>query len=422
VSKKGYNFLIIGGGIIGLSIACELKKRRPDASCAILEKEADCGLHASGRNSGVLHAGFYYTADSLKARFSKVGNQLLKEYCKEKKIHVNNCGKLVVAKNEGELAGLDELLRRAKANSVELHLISRQEAEKIEPRVLTFEKALFSPTTASVNPVQVISALKEDAKREGIDLLTNTCYKGKTSEGILTTAGPIAADFVINAAGLYADKIAFDFGHSKNYRILPFKGLYLYSDEPVGAIRTNIYPVPDLNYPFLGVHFTLTDTGHIKIGPTAIPALWREQYQGLSRFRSDEFLDIAKRQMKLFFSSTFDFKTLAFQEMQKYMGRKMVSLAGELLKGVQTSQYRNWGKPGIRAQLFDISKNKLETDFVLEGDGTSLHVLNVVSPGFTSALPFAQFVVDRAESLLLYSGLSPSSILDNAKAPAVERS
>ncbi|HEX2579071.1 MAG TPA: L-2-hydroxyglutarate oxidase [Rhabdochlamydiaceae bacterium] len=400
MSKKGYDFLIIGGGIIGLSIARELKKRRPDISCAIVEKEADCGLHASGRNSGVLHAGFYYTADSLKARFSKVGNQLLKEYCKEKKIHINSCGKLVVAKNEGELEGLDELLRRAKANSVELHLISRQEAEKIEPRVLTFEKALFSPTTASVNPVQVLKALKEDAKREGIALLTNTCYKGKTSEGILTTAGPIAADFVINASGLYADKIALDFGHSTKHRILPFKGLYLYSDEPVGAIRTNIYPVPDLNYPFLGVHFTLTDTGQIKIGPTAIPALWREQYQGLSRFKSDEFLDITKRQMKLFFSSTFDFKTLAFQEIQKYMGRKMVSLAGELLKGVQTFQYRHWGKPGIRAQLFDISKNKLETDFVLEGDRTSLHVLNAVSPGFTSALPFAQFVVDRAESLL----------------------
>lgn len=401
MSKKGCDFLVIGGGIIGLSIARELKKRRPDASCAILEKEADCGLHASGRNSGVLHAGFYYTADSLKARFSKTGNLLLKEYCKEKKIPINPCGKLVVAKNENELAGLYELLKRAKANDVELHLISSKEAEEIEPRVLTFEKALFSPTTASVNPLQVIKALKEDAEREGIVLLTNTCYKGKTANGVLTTAGPIGADFIINAAGLYADKIAFDFGYSQKYRILPFKGLYLYSEEPIGALRTNIYPVPDLNYPFLGVHFTLTDTGRIKIGPTAIPALWREQYEGFSRFRTNEFLDIAKRQMKLLFSSGFDFKKLAFEEMQKYMGRKMVSLAKELLKGVEPAQYRYWGKPGIRAQLIDITKNKLETDFVLEGDQNSLHVLNAVSPGFTSALPFAQFVVDRAESLLL---------------------
>lgn len=400
VSTRSCNFLIIGGGIIGLSLAREIKKRRPEASCAIIEKEPDFGLHASGRNSGVLHAGFYYTSDSLKARFCREGNQLLKEYCKDKKIPLNHCGKLVVAKNEKELAGLEELLRRAKANHVELHLISRQEAEKIEPRVLTHEKALFSPTTASVNPTQVIKALIEDAAREGVALLTNTCYKGRTSDGVLTSAGIIGADFVINAAGLYADKIAFDFGHSQNYRILPFKGLYLYSDEPIGAIRTNIYPVPDLNYPFLGVHYTLTDTGRIKIGPTAIPALWREQYQGLSRFQTNEFIDIAKRQLRLFFSSPFDFKRLAFEEIQKYMGRKMISLAAELLKGVHPSQYRYWGKPGIRAQLIDISKNKLETDFILQGDSKSLHVLNAVSPGFTSAIPFARFVVDRVDALL----------------------
>lgn len=399
MSKKGYDFLVIGGGIIGLSVARELKKRYPDADCALIEKEADFGFHSSGRNSGVLHAGFYYSADSLKAKFCKIGNQLLKEYCKEKKIPVHNCGKLIVAKNESQLAGLDELLKRSKVNGVELHLISRKEAEEIEPRVITFEKALFSPTTASVSPKQVIHSLKEDAKNEGIDLFRSTQYLGKTKGGILTSSGPIQANFIINAAGLYADKIAFDFGHSKKYRILPFKGLYLYSNEPAGAIRTNIYPVPDLNYPFLGVHFTLTDTGQIKIGPTAIPALWREQYEGLSRFKGSEFVDIAKRQTKLLFSSTFDFKRLAYEEMQKYMGSKMVSLAAELIKGVKQSQYRTWGKPGIRAQLINIETNKLVSDFVLEGDLHSLHILNAVSPGFTSAFAFSQFVVDRVESL-----------------------
>lgn len=399
MANTNYDFLVIGGGIIGLSIALEIKKRRPKASLAIIEKETDFGLHASGRNSGVLHAGFYYTADSLKARFSREGNQLLKEYCKNKKIPVNQCGKLVVAKNETELTGLDELMRRAKANQVELHLVTRREAEQIEPRVITYEKALFSPTTASVNPKYVIRALVEDAEKEGIALLASTSYIRKTTEGILTSAGSISTDFVINAAGLYADKIAFDFGHSQNYRILPFKGLYLYSDEPIGAIRTNIYPVPDLNYPFLGVHYTLTDTGRIKIGPTAIPALWREQYQGLSRFQPHECIDIVKRQIKLLFSSTFDFKKLAFEEMQKYMGRKMISLAKELIKNVHPSQYRHWGKPGIRAQLIDISKNKLETDFVLQGDEASLHVLNAVSPGFTSAIPFARFIVDQMDLL-----------------------
>lgn len=399
-NKKGYDFLIIGGGIIGLCIARQLKKTMPSASCAIIEKESDFGLHASGRNSGVLHAGFYYTADSLKARFSKIGNQLLKEYCKEKKIPVNGCGKLVVAKNESELEGLNELLRRAQANKVELHLIDQQEAEKIEPRVLTFEKALFSPTTASVCPSQVMQALKEDAIREGITLLPNTCYKKKANKGVLTTKGLIEADFIINAAGLYADKIAFDFGFSQKHRILPFKGLYLYSNEPKGSLRTNIYPVPDLNYPFLGVHFTLTDAGKVKIGPTAIPALWREQYSGISRFNSMEFFDITLRQTKLLFSSTFDFKKLAFEEIQKYMGQKMISLAAQLVKGVDRSHYRTWAKPGIRAQLFDITKNKLENDFILEGNRHSLHILNAVSPGFTSAMSFAQFIIDRIDVLL----------------------
>lgn len=395
MTKQSYDFLVIGGGIVGLSIARELKRRNPKATCVLIEKEASLGEHASGRNSGVLHAGFYYSADSLKAKFCKSGNQLLRAYCAQRGIAVNPCGKLVVTKNEGELAGLHELHRRGQASGIELQLISQREAEAIEPRVITYKEALFSPTTASVNPTHVMQAMQQDARAEGITLLTNTRYLAKTDEGILTSAGPLSAHFIINAAGLYADKIALDFGFSKNYRVLPFKGLYLYSNEPPGAIKTNIYPVPDLNYPFLGVHFTLTDTGRIKIGPTAIPALWREQYHGLSRFNQEEFFDIAKRQFRLLFSSTFDFKRLAFREMQKYMGRKMVSLASELLKGVRPSQYTEWGKPGIRAQLFDISKHKLETDFVIEGDDRSLHILNAVSPAFTSALPFASFVADR---------------------------
>lgn len=393
--KKTYDFLVIGGGIIGLSIAREVKRRNRTASVAILEKENECGLHTSGRNSGVLHAGFYYTANSLKARFSRVGNQLLREYCRDKNIPINTCGKLVVAQGEHDFAGLDELLRRAQANDVALHPITQQEAEQIEPRVLTFQKALFSPTTASVNPMQIMQAMRQDALQEGIDIRTNTRYLAKEGEHIVTSLGTVSSGFVINAAGLHADKIALDFGFSKQYRILPFKGLYLYSKEPIGALRTNIYPVPDLNYPFLGVHFTLTDAGRIKIGPTAIPALWREQYHGLSGFCPREFLDIVTRQTRLLFSTTFDFKKLAFSEIQKYLGSKMVSLAGQLVKGVHPSHYREWGKPGIRAQLFDIKNNQLVNDFVLEGDDRSLHVLNAVSPGFTSALPFASFIVDR---------------------------
>src|SRR5215467_10362137 len=137
------DFLVIKNGIVGLSIARELKQRFPKATVSLVEKEPECGLHASGRNSGVIHAGFYYTADSLKAKFTRDGNRTLTEYCERKKIPVNKCGKLVVARDETELPQLDELLRRGKANGVELQPITRKEAEKIEPRVKTFERAIF---------------------------------------------------------------------------------------------------------------------------------------------------------------------------------------------------------------------------------------------------------------------------------------
>src|SRR6266567_1607659 len=153
------DFLVIGGGGVGLSIARELKTRHKNSRVALLEKEAECGLHASGRNSGVIHAGFYYTADSLKAKFTRDGNRLLSSYCAAKKIPVNKCGKIVVARDETELPQIDELLRRGKANGVEVQAISAAEARAIEPRVKTFERAIFSPTTATADPNQVLQAM-----------------------------------------------------------------------------------------------------------------------------------------------------------------------------------------------------------------------------------------------------------------------
>lgn len=212
---------------------------------------------------------------------------------------------------------------------------------------------------------------------------------------MVTNRGEIEAGYIVNAAGLYADRIARDFGFSERYRILPFKGLYLYSDEPAGALRTNIYPVPDLRNPFLGVHFTLTADQHIKIGPTAIPAFWREQYNGLENFRFSEFADVIKREIGLLVSSGFDFTRLAFEELRKYSRRRMVSLASALVKEIDPRNYRRWGRPGIRAQLLDVEKKKLEMDFVVEGDDRSFHVLNAVSPAFTCAHPFARHVCDQ---------------------------
>ncbi|ULA65182.1 MAG: L-2-hydroxyglutarate oxidase [Nitrospira sp.] len=392
-----YDFLVIGGGVIGLSIARELKARHADARIMLIEKESACGAHASGRNSGVLHAGFYYSPDSLKAKFTKIGNERMTAYCEQKGIPLNRCGKLVVAKDEQDLPSLDELMKRGRANAIEIQELTEAEAKRIEPRVKTYQRALFSPRTSTVNPLHVVDAMQRDAVQEGIEIRFDTAYVGRTDQGVRTNSDAIAADYVVNAAGLYADKIALDYGFSKQYRILPFKGLYLYSNEAPGAIRTNIYPVPDLRNPFLGVHFTITADGKAKIGPTAIPAFWRENYDGLSNFKLGELMEVAGRGLGLLANAQFDYRRLAVEEIAKYSRSKMVELASVLAEGVQESNYQKWGRPGIRAQLLDITKRKLEMDFVLEGDRRSMHVLNAVSPAFTCSLPFAAHVCDHID-------------------------
>lgn len=394
------DFLVIGGGVIGLSIARQLRRTFPRSSVNLLEKEVDCGLHASGRNSGVLHAGFYYSPDSLKAKFTWRGNRLLTEYCEDKKIPLNKCGKLVVAKDQNDHAALDELLRRGRANGIPLTEISEKEAKLIEPRVKTCERALFSPATSTVDPSLVMQAMKKDAVDEGVQLHCGVRYLESSKGQVKTTHGTYEAGYVVNAAGLYADRIARDYGFSEHYRILPFKGLYLYSSEPAGSIRTNIYPVPDLKNPFLGVHFTVAASGRAKIGPTAIPGLWREQYAGVENFRWGEFFEVALRGMGLLANANFDFRMLALKEVAKYSKSKMVSLASELAEDVRPEHYQHWGKPGIRAQLVDIDKRKLEMDFVLEGDRHSMHVLNAVSPAFTCSIPFSEYVCQRIEAIL----------------------
>ncbi len=401
-SSATTDFLVIGGGVIGLNLALQAKRRHPQSHVTLIEKEQDCGSHASGRNSGVLHAGFYYTADSLKARFTREGNRLLTDYCAARGLRINRCGKLVVARDETELAGLQELFRRGKANGVELYELSEREAREIEPRVKTFRQALFSPTTSSVDPAQVLAALTRDAVSAGVKILTRTSYLRHRDAGaataVTTSAGCITAGYVINAAGLYADKIAARFGFSRDYRILPFKGLYLYARPGTEPLRTHIYPVPNLDNPFLGVHYTLTVDGHVKIGPTAIPAFWREHYAGLKNFKFLEMTQIVGRELLMLLRNDFRFRSLALAELQKYSKKKMVQQASDLISGVDVRNYASWGKPGIRAQLFDLRQRRLEMDFRFEGDHRSFHVLNAVSPAFTCSIPFAEFLFDQIEN------------------------
>jgi L-2-hydroxyglutarate oxidase LhgO len=395
--KVQTDILIIGAGIVGLALAHELRLRRPSLSIVLIDKEEDTAFHGSGRNSGVLHAGFYYTADSLKARFTRDGNRAMRSFCRENNLPVNECGKVVVATREEELDALFELERRGRYNGVEVSLIDEKELAEIEPNARTVHQALYSPTTASVDPVRVCTCLRDQIRQKGAVLHFGQAYRGRQGDNAVETSGGLVIEFgrVINAAGLYADRIAEDFEQGRQYRILPFKGIYLKYSGSVPPVRTNVYPVPNLRNPFLGVHFTLTSSGLVKIGPTAIPALWRENYQGLERFRLDEFLEILGQEARLFWTDAFGFRALAIEEVKKFRRRYLIHSAARLVKHLDPEDFRRWTRPGIRAQLLNVESMSLVQDFVIEADRNSVHVLNAVSPAFTCAFPFAAWVVEK---------------------------
>lgn len=397
MNSKKTDFLIIGAGIIGINLALSLRAKYKDSSITIIEKEKKPALHASGRNSGVLHSGFYYTPDSIKAAFCRDGNKYLTEYCLQRKLPINQCGKIVVAKNEDDLEGLDILLERGRKNNVELIEIDQKQTKEIDPNVSTFKRAIFSPNTSTVDPKLVVNSLIDQLKEKSIVLITDNAYVKSEGNLIYTSRGSIEAGFVINSAGLYADKIALDFGFSDNYRILPFKGVYLYTNHEKFNLKTCVYPVPDLRNPFLGVHLTVDVNGRTKIGPTAMPAFWREQYSGFKNFVFSESLEIIFREISLFFNNHFNFRSLAVDELKKQSKRRMIKDIKSMAPSLGLEKLSHWGSPGIRAQLINILEKKLEMDFIFEGDRKSFHILNAVSPAFTCSKPFADHVVTQIE-------------------------
>jgi (S)-2-hydroxyglutarate dehydrogenase len=397
--KQGKNmletdYLVVGAGIVGLSITRELVQRYPDARVVIIDKEPEVAFHASGRNSGVLHAGFYYTANSLKARFTVAGNKALTDYCLEHELPINRCGKVVVATTEEEVAGILELKRRGDVNGVDLKLIDEQELNDVEPNARTVQKALFSPTTSTIAPKLVCQHIASQFP-PSVQLLFNCRLTGINRTTAFTSREPIGFRYLFNAAGLYADKIAHLYNVGKRFTVIPFKGIYLqYNSHDL--IQRHIYPVPNLRNPFLGVHFTITVDRHIKIGPTAIPAFWRENYDFTNRFSLNEFREIVFREARLFLFNHFNFRHLAFEEMRKYQRDFFINESRKLVKKMDVHNFGDYTAPGIRAQLLNRDTNELVMDFLLEHAEHSTHVLNAVSPAFTTAFSFAKHIVDEA--------------------------
>jgi len=388
---------VIGGGIVGLAIADELLRVHPDLAVEVHEKESAVAQHASGRNSGVLHAGFYYSPDSMKARLTRVGNALLREFCAERGIPVRDTGKVVVTRNASELPRLHDLHQRGLANGVELELVDERGLLELEPLARTTETALWSPTTGSGDPVAVAQQLAARVAERGGRVLVGSAVHAAGPGWITDDGGYRRVGHVVNAAGLHADTVARWFGVGEEYRMLPFKGLYWYGDWPAGRLMRHVYPVPDPRNPFLGVHLTVAADGRAKIGPTAIPALSREAYSGLDGLSVGQAWDVARTLPRFLTSPHHDARALVASEVPKYLHSRLVREAAELVPSVRPADFRIKGRPGIRAQLFDTSRNRLEMDFVVRQGPRSTHVLNAVSPGWTTAFAMAREIVQSWE-------------------------
>lgn len=391
--------LICGGGIIGLTLARELVARGYDR-ITILEKEPSLGRHASGRNSGILHAGIYYTPDTSKAKYCLSGNFLMREYCQQNGLPLRVSGKVVVTSSVEQLATLHELHRRAINNGAKVDLLDEKQLAEIEPQAKTVRQALFSHYTAVVDPQKILECLKDEIEESGkVTLLFDTAFMGNGKRGeALTNRGSIFYKHLINVAGAYSDKIAHSFGVGQRYMLIPFKGVYRrLRPEKNAMVNGSIYPVPDIRNPFLGIHFTKDVKGDIYLGPTAIPAFGRENY-GILQGLDSESLTIMARDLVLF-SKNQKFRSIAFDETKKYIFKYFFEDARKLVKELAPEDIMPCSKVGIRPQLIDLDTNELVMDFLIEKGPDSLHVLNAISPAFTSSMSFAKLIADHIPSI-----------------------
>ena len=398
ISSTFRDYLVVGAGIVGLSIARELKRRNPERSVAVLEKESMPGRHASGRNSGVLHSGIYYAPDSLKARVCTQGAREMTAFCEEHKLPLKRLGKILLPVDERDAPQLDVLALRAKANGVQVERIDEAQLREMEPDVRSATgNALFVPQTSVGSPLAVIHALMEDVQRLGVvvECDTGPVVLNSTSRRAEWAGNTVSYGHLINAAGLQADLVAHRFGVGENYTLLPFKGLY-WKLDPASRIRVRhlVYPVPDLRVPFLGVHTTTSVEGVTYLGPTAVPAWGRENYRGWDDVTAPELARIGSHLVRQFVAGRDGFRRLAWQEGRRYFKPWFADAARALLPRLEATDLLPCEKVGIRAQLLNRATGRLVNDFVVERGPSSTHVLNAISPAWTSAFPFARFVTE----------------------------
>jgi L-2-hydroxyglutarate oxidase len=389
---------IVGGGILGLAVARELLARRPGTSLCVLEREPDIATHQTGHNSGVVHAGIYYTPGSLKARLCVAGARELFQYCTERGIPFERCGKVIVATDASELGRLDELERRGQANEVPgLRRLDAAGIRELEPHAVGIA-GLHSPATGIVSFPAVARSYAADVGQAGGAVVSGCevlgVRAGARSIQLEHSRGTTEARHAIFCAGAWADRLAVAAGADPDPRIVPFRGAYLrLAPERRELVRSLIYPVPDPALPFLGVHLTKHIDGDILIGPTALLAGARDAYS-LSRVRRRDVVDTLAWPGSWRMFSTW-WRTGVSEMRHAAIRAAFVRAAARYVPELRVEDVEP-AFAGVRAQAL-ARDGKLVDDFVFSATNRALHVRNAPSPAATSSLAIARHVVDRAQ-------------------------
>jgi L-2-hydroxyglutarate oxidase LhgO len=387
---------VIGGGIVGLATALALRSQFPGQSIAVVEKESEVASHQTGHNSGVIHAGIYYKPGSYKAKLCVEGGRLLTEFCDLSGVHYERCGKLIVATSEEELPRLQSLYERGTANGIQgLELIGPERSREIEPHAKAI-RALYSPITAIVDYVQVAHAMAGKIVDSGGRIFLSSKVRAiRQQDGFLyleTNRATIRCRNLINCAGLYSDRVARMMGLHPNILLMPFRGEYYSLSAQRRLVRGLIYPVPDPQFPFLGVHFTKKVNGEYEAGPNAVLAFAREGY----KFQNVNLKDLAS----MFGFAGFWRMALRHWRTQVYELYRSLSRGAflhALQKLVPELEDKDLapGGSGVRAQIVT-ADGGLADDFVIVEAPNAIHVLNAPSPAATASIAIGRHIAGLA--------------------------
>ncbi|MBM7703005.1 L-2-hydroxyglutarate oxidase [Metabacillus iocasae] len=392
-----YDYAIIGGGIVGLSVGLSLVEQLPGVKVAIIEKEAKLASHQTGHNSGVIHSGIYYKPGSFKAKFAKEGSQSMIAFCQKHEIDHDICGKVIVAATEAERVELHKLYERGLQNGLDLQLLSKEELHEIEPYVNGIE-AIRVPTAGIVNYRQVCEKMGKLITEQGGDIFLQSPVEHikEHEEGVTiqTSNTTIQAQMLINCAGLHSDRIAKKAGYELDMKIVPFRGeYYQLKEEKRHLVNHLIYPVPNPSFPFLGVHFTRMIDGAIDVGPNAVLSFKREGYKKTD-FHAGDLAEVLT--YKGFWKLASRYMKEGMGEMARsYNKRLFLKEVQRLMPMIEEADLIP-APAGVRAQALRDDGGLVDDFFIVKGT-KSIHICNAPSPAATASLEIGKHVVDLIE-------------------------